>query len=130
MYTCYCTIVQCSSLIEPACYEFEYTLEYKQISGFVVNGINNVNTTSVERRFGLPSSHVSLISSAYDISAGIFVIPVSYYGAFAHQPRMLSLAAVVMSLGSFVMTIPHFTTGLYELGDTMADQCDVYGKYI
>ena len=92
-----------------------------------MNGINNVNTTSIERRFGLPSSQVSLISSIYDIAAGLFVIPISYYGAYAHQPRMLSLAALVFSLGSFVMAIPHFTTPLYELGESVADQCDIYG---
>ncbi|ELT96091.1 hypothetical protein CAPTEDRAFT_172180, partial [Capitella teleta] len=95
------------------------------VQGFVVNGVNNVNTASVERRFGMTSSEVSLISSSYDISAGIFVLPFSYYGATAHQPRMLAGSAVLMSLGSFVMSIPHFATDVYELKDTVSDSCDI-----
>lgn len=41
------------------------------VPGFVVNGINNVNTQSVERRFRLPSSRSGLISSSYDFAAGM-----------------------------------------------------------
>ncbi len=55
------------------------------ITGFVVNGVNNVNTTSYERRFNLPSAQVGMISSAYDFCAGIIAIPLTYYGTHAHQ---------------------------------------------
>jgi hypothetical protein len=41
------------------------------VSGFAVNGINNVNTTSYERRFDLTSSSVGWICSSFDISAAI-----------------------------------------------------------
>ncbi len=88
-----------------------------------MNGINNVNTTSLERRFELTSAEVSLVSSSYDISAGVLVIPITYFGAFAHQPRMLAVAALIMALGSVVMSVPHFATGLYELSEVSSDQC-------
>jgi hypothetical protein len=90
----------------------------------MVNGVNNVNTSTMERRFELSSSKAGVISSSYDISAAIFVIPISYYGAHAHQPRMLTLAAMIMSCGAFVMIVPHFATGLYDLKESQSDQCN------
>lgn len=93
------------------------------IQGFVVNGINNVNTTSIERRFGLPSSKVGSISSAYDVSAAIVGLIISYFGSGRHKPKFLSLAAGSMAIGSFVMTLPHFTNGLYLWGENIRGTC-------
>ena len=59
----------------------------------------------------------------YEISAGIFVIPVTVYGSMTHQPRLLAFAAFSMSVGSFIMALPHFATGLHELGDPTAETC-------
>ncbi|XP_022286828.2 solute carrier organic anion transporter family member 4C1-like isoform X2 [Crassostrea virginica] len=93
------------------------------LQGFVVNGINNVNTTSLERRFELPSSRVGSISSAYDVSAAILGIIISYFGSGKNKPRMVALACIVMSLGSLIMALPHFTTGLYEYGQNVDEAC-------
>lgn len=46
----------------------------------MVNGVNNVNTQSVERRFRLPSSKSGLISSSYDFSAAIVGAVISFIG--------------------------------------------------
>ena len=59
----------------------------------------------------------------YEISAGIFVIPITVYGSMTHQPRLLAFAAFSMSVGSFIMALPHFATGLHELGDPTAETC-------
>lgn len=92
--------------------------------GFVVNGINNVNTTTLERRFGLASSKVGMISSAYDVSAGILGVVISYFGSGKNKPRYVALGAAAMSIGSFVMALPHFTTGLYQWGQDVVELCD------
>ncbi|XP_064596760.1 solute carrier organic anion transporter family member 4C1-like [Liolophura sinensis] len=93
------------------------------VQGFVINGINNVNTSSYERRFGLASSEVGIISSSYDISAGILVLPISFYGLRGHKIKMLTIGLAVMALGSFLMALPHFTTGLYEWGQNETSLC-------
>lgn len=93
------------------------------IQGFVVNGINNVNTTTIERRFGMPSSEVGSISSAYDVSAAILGVIISYFGAGRNKSKYVSLAAGCMAIGSFVMTLPHFTTGLYHWGQHIGETC-------
>ena len=84
------------------------------IAGFIVNGINHVDITTLELRYHLSSTQAGLISSMYDISAGIFVIPVSYFGSRAHQPRLLYIAAFVMALGSFIMCVPHWAVPPYD----------------
>jgi len=43
------------------------------ILGFAVNGINNVNISSYERRYLLSSRNSGLVASFYDIAAGITV---------------------------------------------------------
>lgn len=98
--------------------------------GFVVNGINNVNTSTIERRFELPSSRVGTISSAYDVSAAILGIVISYFGSGQNKPRLIAIAAVVMSIGSFLMALPHFTTGPYEWGQNKAETCKGKNNFI
>ena len=50
-----------------------------------MNGINNVNTTTVERRFNWPSSQIAIVSSAYDFSAAILALPISLLGTYGNQ---------------------------------------------
>ncbi|XP_052249531.1 solute carrier organic anion transporter family member 4C1-like [Dreissena polymorpha] len=92
--------------------------------GFVVNGINNVSTTSVERRFQLPSSRVGIIHSAYDLSAAILGIFISFMGSGRQKAKWLAMASVTMAIGSFVMALPHFTSGLYEYGRDLSMTCN------
>ena len=97
------------------------------LAGFVVNGINNVNTTSVERRFQLPSSRVGMISSSYDLSAAILGIFISFMGSGRQKARWLTMAAIIMAIGSFVMAMQHFTSGTYEWGQNVALACSAEG---
>lgn len=90
--------------------------------GFVVNGINNVNTQSVERRFRLPSSRSGLISSSYDFAAAIFGVIISFIASGRYKARWLSGAAFAMGLGSLTMALPHFTTGLYIWGQDVSSK--------
>ncbi len=94
-----------------------------------MQGIHNVNTSSIERRFGLTSSQISIMFISHDLGQLLFVIPITYYGTFANQARILALSALSMTVGSFIMAVPHFSTGLYELGEQVSDQCHVNGGY-
>ena len=94
------------------------------ILGFVVNGIVKANITTWERRFDLTSTQVGLIPSAYDIAAGVLAIPVSYLAIAGHKPRILSIMAFIMAMGSFIMVIPHFTVEPYTIkGSAVSDLC-------
>jgi len=104
-------------------------LYYYLHSGFFINGVINVNTVTIERRFELSSSKAGMIPSSYDISAAILSIPISYYGAHAHQPRMLTLAALVIGCGAFLVSVPHFATELYDPKGSLPNYCVSGCKY-
>ena len=95
--------------------------------GFVVNGITNANTTTWEVRYGFSSTEVSLITVFYDIAAGLLVLPITYFGANAHQMRILSISALIMGCGSIVMCIPHWSAGIYNIGEQVKLHCDILG---
>ena len=101
----------------------QFFLIFLYLAGFAVNGINNVNTTSYERRFQLASSQVAWISSSFDIAAAIFGVIIGFYGNRRHKARILTVAFFVASLGSLCMFLPHFITGLYQWGQTTLDTC-------
>ena len=97
-------------------------------SGWVVNGINNVNTSTIERRFDMPSTQVAWITSSYDLTCAVLGIIMGYLAAFYHKGRMLTVGAAVMSLGSFIMFLPHLLAGKYDLGMAPPlENCDRFG---
>ncbi|XP_041360516.1 solute carrier organic anion transporter family member 4C1-like [Gigantopelta aegis] len=110
------------SFNNPKCLLF-FLSYYAMVLGFVVNGVNNVNTTSIERRFNLPSAKVGLISSAYDVSAAVLGVIVSFFASGKNKAKWIASAGVIMASGSVVMSLPHFTTGLYDLGEKTDNLC-------
>ncbi|KAL3892413.1 hypothetical protein ACJMK2_004623 [Sinanodonta woodiana] len=97
---------------------------FTTVQGFVLNGVNNVNTSTIERRFQLPSSRVGTISSAYDFAAAIIGVLTSYYGSRRHKARWVSMSAISFGAGSFMMALPHFVTDLYKGGDIIYTTCN------
>ncbi|XP_067940411.1 solute carrier organic anion transporter family member 4C1-like [Watersipora subatra] len=96
------------------------------MQGFVVNGINNVNISSYERRYLLSSKSAGFVASCYDVSAGLTVLFVGYFGGIGHQPRYLGSGVASIALGSFVMTLAHFSAPPYEPGYESVI-CDIAG---
>ncbi|KAH3697069.1 solute carrier organic anion transporter family member 4C1-like [Dreissena polymorpha] len=96
---------------------------YTLIHGFAVNGINNVNTTSYERRFDLTSKSVGWITSSYDISAATCGVIIGYYGSRRKKGCILTLAFLLSSIGSTCMYLPHFITTRYEWGQGQSHLC-------
>ncbi|XP_052806590.1 solute carrier organic anion transporter family member 4C1-like [Mya arenaria] len=91
--------------------------------GFVVNGVMNVIVSTLERRFQLQSTQVAYTLSAYDFTAAIVGLFVSYFGSGRYKPRLLTMGTVFLLLGSVVLAIPHFTTGRYEWGESDTSIC-------
>ncbi|KAJ8020668.1 Solute carrier organic anion transporter family member 4A1 [Holothuria leucospilota] len=100
-----------------------------------VNGLVYIVTTTLERRFNLPSTRSGSISSMYDFSVLIVIVFVTYFGERANKPVWLGTGALIFGLGSFLFTLPHFLTEYYTYGAaddeevcnvtrTVSDQCE------
>ncbi|XP_022453162.1 solute carrier organic anion transporter family member 4A1 isoform X2 [Delphinapterus leucas] len=85
------------------------------LQGMTVNGFINTVITSIERRYDLHSYHSGLIASSYDVAACLCLTFVGYFGGHGHKPRWLGWGVLVMGAGSLVFSLPHFTTGPYEV---------------
>ncbi len=99
------------------------------VTGFVVHGINSVNTTTLERRFDLPSRQVAWITSAFGLVSGALAIVIGYAAMSLHKPRLMSWMALITALGSFTMCLPHLIVGPYHLGKRLMDVCTTKGKW-
>lgn len=84
------------------------------VEGFVVSGIINIIIVALEKRYQLSSKESGLISSANDVGALLVYILVGFIGTHSNKPRIISAGIVMMALGCFVFTLPHFIGGPYE----------------
>ncbi|XP_077990641.1 solute carrier organic anion transporter family member 4C1-like [Glandiceps talaboti] len=90
--------------------------------GLTVNGFVVINLSTIETRYGLPSTATGLIVSTYDFTVLVLILFVSYFGASRSQSKMLGIGAMIIGCGSLVFTIPQFTTGLYEYDTGYGDE--------
>lgn len=61
--------------------------------------------------------------SSYDITAAVLAVIIGFFGSGQRKSCLLAIAIGVSSLGSFIMTIPHFTTDKYVLESTVDNVC-------
>ena len=86
-------------------------------SGLLINGLINVSISTIEKRYELTSTDSGLIVGAYDIASFIFVLPISYLGGQIGtcKPRWVAFGSILLAIGSFMYSLPHFATGLYQV---------------
>ncbi|RUS70101.1 hypothetical protein EGW08_022140 [Elysia chlorotica] len=93
-----------------------FLASYSFVLGFLVNGVNNVNISSIERRFSLSSTQMGLTSSFFDISGSTVALILGYFGSGKRKPRLLVITTFISAMGSLLMSSPHFLTESYKLG--------------
>ncbi|XP_071114005.1 solute carrier organic anion transporter family member 4A1-like [Haliotis cracherodii] len=98
------------------------------IQGMVVNGFVNVVISNIERRFEISSTQSGTIASCYDIASVLCLIPVSYFGGLGIKPRYLGIGIFILGVGSFVFSLPHFTTPLYTVQSSQENICRIGGN--
>lgn len=70
--------------------------------------------TQLERRFDIPSYLIGVIDGSFEIGNLLVIAFVSYFGAKLHRPKIIAVGCVLMSIGTFVIALPHFIIGRYE----------------
>ncbi|XP_053728740.1 solute carrier organic anion transporter family member 1C1-like isoform X1 [Synchiropus splendidus] len=70
--------------------------------------------TQLERRFDIPSYLIGVIDGSFEIGNLLVIAFVSYFGAKLHRPKIIAVGCVLMSIGTFIIALPHFVIGRYE----------------
>ncbi|CAG5868034.1 unnamed protein product [Menidia menidia] len=67
--------------------------------------------TQIERRFDIPSSLIGVIDGSFEMGNLLVIAFVSYFGAKLHRPKLIGIGCLIMSVGSFLIAMPHFFQG-------------------
>ncbi|KAJ8261865.1 hypothetical protein GJAV_G00159340 [Gymnothorax javanicus] len=70
--------------------------------------------TQLERRFDIPSYLIGVIDGSFEIGNLLVIAFVSYFGAKLHRPKIIAIGCFLMSVGTFVIAMPHFIIGRYK----------------
>uniref|UniRef100_A0AAQ4QHJ3 Solute carrier organic anion transporter family member n=1 Tax=Gasterosteus aculeatus aculeatus TaxID=481459 RepID=A0AAQ4QHJ3_GASAC len=70
--------------------------------------------TQLERRFDIPSYLIGVIDGSFEVGNLLVIAFVSYFGAKLHRPKIIAVGCVLMSIGTFIIALPHFIIGRYE----------------
>lgn len=64
------------------------------LEGMTVNGITNINLTTLEKRFQLTSKEMGFIAASNDISGIILISFISFYGTYGDKPKWLGFGSL------------------------------------
>lgn len=68
-------------------------------------------------------SHTVLPWFCLQVGNTVLIVFVSYFGSRVHRPKCIGIGAIIASMASFLIALPHFISGKYHYTD------DTGGKY-
>uniref|UniRef100_A0A915L3J9 Uncharacterized protein n=1 Tax=Romanomermis culicivorax TaxID=13658 RepID=A0A915L3J9_ROMCU len=86
---------------------------YCLMQGIIVSGLAPSTLTSIEKRYNFPDYMLGRIMQCYEIGYVLTCIPVSYFGGRHSKPLFLGFGLLILSIGAFLYSLPHFKSDFY-----------------
>ncbi|XP_046729061.1 solute carrier organic anion transporter family member 1C1 isoform X3 [Silurus meridionalis] len=93
---------------------FLVALSFAYFSKALTGSYMKSTITQLERRFDIPSYLIGIIDGSFEIGNLLVIAFVSYFGAKLHRPKIIATGCLLMSLGTFIIALPHFIVGRYK----------------
>ncbi|XP_034033508.1 solute carrier organic anion transporter family member 2B1 isoform X2 [Thalassophryne amazonica] len=85
-----------------------------QLAQLLVSGYMKSSISTIERRYGLSSQKSGLLAAFNEVGNTVLIIFVSFFGSRVHRPRFIGGGALLASLASLLIALPHFLSGTYD----------------
>ncbi|XP_060792392.1 solute carrier organic anion transporter family member 2B1 [Neoarius graeffei] len=92
-----------------------------QLAQLLVSGYLKGSISTIERRYGLSSQKSGLLASFNEVGNTVLIVFVSYFGSRVHRPKCIGIGAIIASMASFLIALPHFISGKYHYTDDTGD---------
>ncbi|XP_074836993.1 solute carrier organic anion transporter family member 2B1 isoform X2 [Carettochelys insculpta] len=99
---------------------FVFCHGFLQLSQLLLSGYLKSSISTIEKRFGFSSQTSGLLASFNEVGNTLLIVFVSYFGSRVNRPRFIACGAILVSIAGFLMSLPHFITGLYEYDQSIA----------
>ncbi|MEQ2280859.1 Solute carrier organic anion transporter member 1C1 [Ameca splendens] len=110
-----CTVKNCHPNLKMFLAALSYAYFAKALSGSYMKS----TITQLERRFDIPSYLIGIIDGSFEMGNLLVIAFVSYFGAKLHRPKIIAIGCILMSLGTFLIAMPHFIIGRYKIETTI-----------
>lgn len=96
------------------------------LHNILMNGVNNVILSSLQKEFFLTSKETGLYVSVYDIGSLLSIGFISFASARGSKPRWIAFGLIMLFIGCMTVIVPHFirsdpNESLEALGATADD---------
>ncbi|XP_053703882.1 solute carrier organic anion transporter family member 2B1 [Synchiropus splendidus] len=89
-----------------------------QLSQLLVSGYMKSSISTIERRYGFSSRKSGILAAFNEVGNTVLIVFVSFLGRRVHRPRFIGGGAILASLSSLLMGLPHFLSEPYQYTQT------------
>nr|XP_056714796.1 solute carrier organic anion transporter family member 2B1 [Euleptes europaea] len=96
-----------------------------QLTQLMASGYMKGSVSTIERRFGFSSQTSGLVASFNEVGNTLLIVFVSYFGSRVHRPRVIGCGAILISVATFIISLPQFLLGMYEYDRSFSDNSNL-----
>uniref|UniRef100_A0A6Q2X7D0 Solute carrier organic anion transporter family member n=1 Tax=Esox lucius TaxID=8010 RepID=A0A6Q2X7D0_ESOLU len=124
-----CSFDYFSHFFSPSLQMFLAALSFAYFSKALSGSYMKSTITQLERRFDIPSYLIGVIDGSFEMGNLLVIAFVSYFGAKLHRPKIIAMGCVLMSLGTFLIAMPHFIIGRYNVQTSARESFNSTAKF-